>query len=413
MFEQFDPKLVGTALAAALGMLIGIEREWEEAKPLGMRTFALLGAAGATTALLADQYGALLIAGALVGISVLIATYLYRLRPQHAPGMTTAMAAIVTFLVGALAGAGLWLEAVFVAATVLLLLHWKRPLHQWVEHMGPDDIEVIARFTLIALVILPLLPDTTYGPYEVFNPFRSWLLVVLIVGLNIAGYLMLRFAKTSTGLWLAGLLGGVISSTATTISYATQSKGKRGFGAAATLVILVASAVACGRVLLELAVVAPALVEHAVLPLLAHAAFLVLLALVVFRRAGIDAVEVPTQRNPAGLGMALMVAAVYVVILFAVAIARDMIGERAIFGVAAVSGLTDVDALTLSVAQLYAGGQLSEDTAWRAIFLATLSNLVFKTGAAMALGSPGLRKWILATGSLSVATGIAMLLLWP
>lgn len=413
MAEQLDPNLIGIVLAIALGLLIGIEREWEDAKPIGMRSFALLGGSGGAAVLLADRFGALLFAGAVLGICALIATQLFRVSRERARGLTTAVAAILTFLIGALAVAGLWLEAAFLAAFALLLLHWKDPMHYWVGKLGAEDIEILTRFALIALVILPLLPDATYGPLEVFNPFRSWLLVVLIVGLNILGYLLLRFARTGTGLWLAGVLGGLISSTATTISYAGMSRGRQRFGAAATLVILVASAVVYGRILLELAVVAPELVQYAVLPLLAHALVLLLVAGAVFFRSHTSSTDVPRQTNPARLGMAISIAAVYVVVLFAVAIAKEMIGDRAIYAVAAVSGLTDVDALTLSVAQLFAGGKLPADTAWRAIFLAALANLVFKTLVASVLGSAELRRWILASGGVAIITGAALLVLWP
>jgi uncharacterized membrane protein (DUF4010 family) len=414
MMEYIDPDLLGIALALALGLLIGLEREWSDAAAIGLRTFALLSGAGATAAILARQYGDLVVVAALLVAGALLVVLARPAAPKKGfKGATTAIAALVTFLVGAMAASGLWLEAVVLAAATMLLLHWKEPLHRWVDHIGPEDFEIIARFTLIALVVLPVLPNRTFGPYDVFNPFQSWLFVVLIVGINIAGYLLFRFSSKSSSLWLAGALGGMISSTATTISYAGISKRQSQFGSGATLVILVASAVVYGRVLLELSLVAPALVHHAVGPMALFTAILASLAFIASRRTGSGMVSLPEQKNPAQFSLALGVAVVFLVILFAVALTKDLVGGQAIYLVATVSGLTDVDALTLSVARHFSEGELPAESSWRAIFLATLSNLAFKTGAAALLGSADLRRWMLASGLCALGAGLLILFAWP
>lgn len=412
MSLPFDPTLIGIALALGLGLLIGIEREWQEAKPIGVRSFTLLSGLGATAAVLSKTYGGWVIAAAVIAAGTVIGVHLYRHR--EAPGgITTAIAALLCLLIGALATSALWLEAIVLAAAVMLLLHWKRPLHEWIERLGEGDFEIIARFTLIALVVLPVLPDQTYGPFEVFNPFRSWLLVVLIVALNIVGYLSFRFAGAASGVWVGGLVGGMISSTATTISYAGISKRQQHFGAAATVVILVASAVVYARVMVELFVVSPRLVPHAIVPLATFAGILLLLGALAFRWVKSRDVEMPEQRNPARFGLALSAGLIYLVILYAVALTRNLIGNEALYLVAAVSGLTDVDALTLSVGQLHAVDKVPTDVAWRSIFLATLANLVFKTGAACLLGSAALRWWMLAVTVPATVVGFLLLVLWP
>jgi uncharacterized membrane protein (DUF4010 family) len=197
------------------------------------------------------------------------------------------------------------------------------------------------------------------------------------------------------------------------VSYSAISKQQKGFGWEATVVILVASAVVYGRVLFELSLVAPALLPHATAPMALYAAVLLVLSASISRRAGKHTVRLPEQKNPAQFGLALSVAVVYVVIVFAVALTKDLVGGRAIYALATISGLTDVDALTLSVAQHFSEGDLSPDRSWRAIFLATLSNLVFKTGVAAVLGSPALRRVMLAAGSGAVVSGLLILLLWP
>lgn len=409
-----DPEVFGIVLALGLGLLVGLEREWSDSGPIGVRTFALLSGVGATSAVLADHHGGLVIVAAMIAAAMLLMALAHPVGSESRfKGATTTVAALVTLTIGAMAGSGFWLEAVVVSAATMLLLHWRDPMHHLVEQIGAKDFDIIARFTLIALVVLPVLPDRTFGPYDVFNPFRTWLFVVLIVGLNLAGYLLFRLYSKSAGLWLAGTLGGMISSTATTISYAGISKRQSSFGPGSALVILVASAVVYGRVLLELSIVAPALVIHALAPMAVYTLVLLGFASLLYWRVGTASLEMPEQDNPAQFGMAFGVAAIFVIVLFAVAVTRQHIGEQGIYLVALVSGLTDVDALTLSVGRNFAEGGVRADVAWRAIFLATLSNLVFKTGAVCVLGSKALRRIMLVAGTAAVVTGSALLYWWP
>jgi uncharacterized membrane protein (DUF4010 family) len=407
----FDRRLIGLGIAIAVGFIIGLEREWADDTPVGVRSFALIGALGGLGGLLLGEYGAWPVAAGLVALAVILGVHLR--RKKHG-GITTTIAALIVFLGGAAAVAGYWVHVIVSGGAVMALLHWKRPLHRWVDRIGDRDFEIIVRFALISLVILPVLPDRTYGPYDVFNPFNTWLLVVLIVGINLAGYISFRVVGSTAGAWLAGALGGLASSTATTISYAGMTRKDKGLAAVAVLVILVASTVVYARVIVELGVVSPALVPAILWPSVVFSLVLLGLAAIVhFRGKAKKVAETPGSSNPARIRQALSFGAIYVVILFVVAAVRERIGEDAILAVAAVSGLTDVDALTLSVGRLHGDGKLGVDIAWRAIFLATLSNLVFKIGAAAVLGSAGLRRWILATGGLAIGAGLLLLLLWP
>jgi len=407
----FNEKIIGLGIALAVGFIIGLEREWAENKPVGVRSFSLIAAFGGISGLLLPEAGGWVIAVGLLALSLILILHVHH---QKLEGITTLVAAFVVYLLGAAAVAGYWLPVVVIGGAVTVLLHWKKPLHNWVDRLGEHDFEIIVRFVLISLVILPILPDKEIGPYDVFNPFTAWLLVVLIVGINLVGFVAFRLIGTRAGGWLAGVLGGLVSSTATTISYAGMSKRSRSLAPVATLIILVASTVVYGRVLFELAVVAPDLVPSMAGPAIAFSAVLLVISGVAFRaiRSKSDT-ELPEQENPARIRQALVFAALYVVILFAVAAARELLGNEAVYAVAFISGLTDVDALTLSVAQLYTGGDTSGFEAWRAIFLATLSNLLFKVLAASFLGSAELRKWILGTGAVALAAGAALLVLWP
>ena len=407
----YNAQIIGLGIALAIGFVIGLEREWAEDKPVGVRSFALIAAFGGISALLLPDTGGWLIATGLLALSFILILHVYRRKLE---GITTLVAAFIVYLLGAAAVAGYWLPAVVLGGAVMVLLHWKKPLHSWVDKLGDRDFEIVVRFVLIALVILPVLPDEDIGPYAAFNPFTAWFMVVLIVGINLVGFIAFRLVGTRAGGWLAGLLGGLVSSTATTISYAGMSKRERDLGPVAALVILVASAVVYGRVLVELAIVAPELVSSMAGPAVTFTAILLGLSALVFRAVSSRSdMQLPERENPARIRQALVFAGLYTVILFGVAAARDLVGSEAVYAVAFISGLTDVDALTLSVAQLHAGGEASGFDAWRAIFLATLSNLLFKIVAASLLGSPELKKWMLGTGAIALTTGTALLLLWP
>jgi uncharacterized membrane protein (DUF4010 family) len=407
----FDDPLIGLGLALALGLLVGLQREWTDDKPIGLRSFALIALLGGVLALLRETMGAWPVAGGIIALGLLLAG---KTRFTQQGGITTFIAALVVYGIGAAAADGHWLQATVIGGTVTLLLHWKGPMHGLVDRMGRDDIETIARFVLITLVVLPLLPDESYGPYDVFNPFNTWLLVVLIVTINLAGYVVFRALGADAGAWLAGIIGGLVSSTATTLSYTNLSREGAHLGNLATLVILVASAVVYPRIALEVSVVAPALLQAILWPSALFMAVLLSISLVVFRRVHRQArVELPGQENPARIRTALTFGAIYVVILFAVAAARDFAGGDAVYVVAFVSGLTDVDALTLSTSRMFANDKIESDIAWRAIFLASLSNLLFKTSFAAIAGSAELRRWILGASLPALLAGLGILAFWP
>ena len=393
MLDYLDPQMVGLGLALGIGFLVGLEREWAENKLIGLRSFALIGLTGGLTALLAEPWGGWVVSVGLLAVAALVLMHLATRRqktPDDGPeehGTTTVIATLAVYLVGAACVAGYQTHGVVMGGVITILLHWKAPLHGLVARIGASEFNAITRFVLITLVVLPVLPDDTFGPYDVFNPFQAWLLVVLIVGLNLAGYVAFRLLSADSGAVVGGILGGMISSTATTVSFSGITRRQPELAAAAALIILLASTVVYPRIGLELAVVAPGLLASAALPLATFAAVMLLAAVLVYPRVRRQTVAMPEQENPARLQVALTFAGLYVVILFAVSAAREHLGSDAIYIVAFVSGLTDVDAMTLSVGQLFSRGNLEADTAWRAIFLASLANLLFKVGAACVLGT--------------------------
>jgi len=416
MADHMATQFVGLGLALALGFLVGLEREWAADKPLGLRSFTLIGGAGGLAALLAEVWGGWLVAAGLLAVAGVVVPHQMRRPPPEdkaePPGITTLLAALAVYLVGAACVAGYRLHGVVMGGAITILLHWKQPLHGLVGRIGQAEFNAVIRFVLITLVVLPILPNRDFGPYQVLNPFEIWLLVVLIVGISMVGYVAFRLLKADLGAMVGGVVGGLVSSTATAISFSGITRHNRDLAATAALIILIATAVAYVRIGTELAVVAPALLWPS-LPMGVFALVVLAVGALIWPRVHRQRVELPEQENPARLKVALTFAALYALSIFGVAAARDYFGQDAIYAVAVLSGLTQVDAMTLSVAQLFNRGQVEANTAWRAIFLASLANLVFKIGAASILGTARLRTYMLTLGGSTLAIGLAMLVLWP
>jgi uncharacterized membrane protein (DUF4010 family) len=404
------------ALAVALGLLVGLQRERQHTRLAGIRTFPLIALFGVLCGYLANaRGGAIVVAGVLGLAALIVVANVARLRDDDAdPGMTTEIAVLVMFGVGVLLATGRVLEGIVGGAGVALLLHWKDPLHGFARRIGPRDFAALMRLVLVALVVLPVLPDRSYGPYDVLNPFRIWLVVVLILGISLAGYVAFKLLGTRRGALVAGVLGGVISSTATTVGYARRSREQAVRPEVAAFVVVIASAVVFLRVLLEIAVVAPEVLNVVALPLLAMTLLLGALGAGLARTgpAELD-VESPEQEPPIELRSALAFGALYAVVLVGVAFARQHLGEAGLFAVAVASGLTDVDAITLSTAQMMKLGSVAPSTGWRMILVGALSNLVFKAVVVAVFASPELRNRVIAVFAVAVLAGAAIVAFWP
>jgi uncharacterized membrane protein (DUF4010 family) len=269
------------------------------------------------------------------------------------------------------------------------------------------------QFVVITLVILPVLPNRNFGPYQVLNPFHIWVMVALIVGISLAGYLIYKFWGHKAGTLAGGILGGLISSTATTASYSRRVRETPALRGVAVLVITIASTVVFGRVLLIIGLRGPKFLPVAVAPLGTMLGVLILLSLICWFVTGKHTTRLDEPKNPAELMPAILFAAAYALILLAVAAAREHLGDRGLYTVAALSGLTDMDAITLSVTELVSDGKLSPVVGWRAILIASLSNIVFKSGIAAFLGGSGLFFRVASIFAVAMAAGVALIVLWP
>ncbi|MDX1495198.1 MAG: MgtC/SapB family protein [Longimicrobiales bacterium] len=406
--------IMDLAIAAGLGLLVGLQKERAESPLAGLRTFALVSLAGAIAAVVGESTTPWVIVGGLLSIAALMVAG--NIVLTHAggddPGQTTEVAVVVMYLIGVMVVAGSREVAIVLGASTAMLLHLREELHTWVDRLSDRDVRAIMQFVVISLVVLPILPDQTYGPYDVINPRQVWWMVVLIVGLNLAGYAAFRLFGARAGTALAGVLGGVISSTATTISYARQTKTDEDRDSVAVLVVWIASGVVFVRVMLEIGAVAPDFLPTAAGPLSVMLAVFLGLAAVRWR-TGAQPGESPLEPgNPSELKPAILFGVLYAVVLLVLAAAEDLLGDTGLYAAAFLSGLTDVDAITLSTSRLVATEGLDPSTGWRIILVGALSNLVFKLGMAATLGSRRFARRLGALVAVALVVGGGILYFW-
>ncbi|MGK2858717.1 MAG: MgtC/SapB family protein [Thermoanaerobaculia bacterium] len=403
------------ALALGLGMLVGLQRESVNSRIAGLRTFGLVTVTGALAGLMAPTLGPWLPVAAVVAIAsfAILGNLLEARTGSVDPGTTTEVAMVLMCLIGIYLATGARVAAVVLSAAIAVLLQLKDRARHVVERLGEKDIEQIIRFALISLVILPVLPNRNFGPFDVLNLYNTWLMVVLIVGLSLGGYIAYKFFGTGAGVILGGILGGAVSSTATTVSYSRRSKEQPESSGLAATVILIASTIVWIRVIVEIGVVAPGFLPWAIGPFGMMLALTALISCFAFFRQRGTAPDLPEQDNPSDMKSALLFAFLYAVVLLAAAWAQQAWGNRGLFAVALIAGLTDVDAITLSTAQLVSDGRLGGDEGWRIVLTAVLSNTLFKLGAVAVMGSRRLLGLVAAASAIVIAVGVATILVWP
>jgi uncharacterized membrane protein (DUF4010 family) len=402
-------------VSLGLGVLVGLQRQRVESELAGIRTFPLITLLGTICALMSLELGGWILAAGFVALALLVlSANRAKLQAGHAdPGMTTEVAILLMYGIGAYIVLGELAVAVALGGAVVILLHLKQPLHRLVEKIGEKDLHAIMQLALISLVILPVLPNRAFGPFNVLNPFQIWLMVVLIVSISLAAYVAYKLFGENAGTLLAGLLGGAISSTATTVSFARRTRSTPDAANVAAVVIMIASAVSFARVILEVALVAPRALHVIAPPLAAQLILITVLAAMMWPFARRQAMALQEPSNPAELKSALIFGALYAIIIFGVAATKHYLGDRGLYVAAVVSGLTDMDAITLSTAQLVKADRLGAGLAWRVILIAAVANTLFKGAMVLALGHPRLGWRIAALFAAVSAGGAALLLFWP
>lgn len=403
------------AIAAAIGFLIGFQREWRDAEDqklrsfAGARTFAFIALVGGLAGLIDN--GALVVAVGLAGVAALtVAAYWAEAREEPGVGGTTETAIVATYLLGVLATRGEPMLAAAGGVGAVILLSLKPWVERWTKSVERKEIDAAIRFLAIAVIVLPILPDEGYGPYDALNPRSIWMMVVFISGLSFLGYWLTKLYGAH-GVLLTGIVGGLASSTATTVSLSRLVKDGSTSPRAAAAGIVAANVVMLARVGVILFVTSVAALS-ATWPALAAGALVGLVAAFLYWRGEKEAQAEMTLGNPMELKPALFFAALLAIIAVVSRYASDQFGDSGLFAVAFLTGLADVDALTLTAGHEASSGAISPESAGAAVLIAVASNIFVKAGMTFAIAGPAAGVRVGAAFAIILAAGVAAFLLF-
>ena len=409
MPELLSPIIV----SACLGALIGLIRQWgdqheQEAKEFaGLRTHALWSVLGCVSGYAGGKQEPYVLIAAMVGVAAHLIFPVLGRRDRQPPGSTSFAEALLTLLCGALVAWGETRAAMLIAALTMVVLGSKKPIHSWARELTTADIRGTLQFVAITGVILPLVPNQPLGPLDAFNPYSTWLMVVIISGLGFAGYVAIRVLGTRSGILLTGIFGGLASSTASTLAFSRRSRESPALSEHYALAVVAACTIMLPRVLLAVGIVNPELAFRLVTPfaIMAVPGLAFVTWVWIRRRPAHRPGDTPALGNPLGLLTAMKFAALYALIAFLVRVFRAQGWTDGLLPLSFVSGLTDLDAIALSLAREGTNGHAT--TAALAVTVAAVANTLLKAGLAVALGSPGLRPRIAVVLGATAAAGTA------
>jgi uncharacterized membrane protein (DUF4010 family) len=402
-------------VALAIGFLIGLQREFAhglEGREIaaGERTFSLLALGGCMAAMLSDQLEAPVILVsfiAVVGVFTAIGYFSDAWRSERM-GITTEVAIIISLMIGALCYYDHLALAAALGIITTVILSIKLETDRFVRALTRQEVFAALQLAVITAIVLPILPNQGIAepPFDVLNPFSAWLMVVFISGINFVSYIFVRVVGTKHGIGISGLLGGLVSSTAATLSFSERSKHEPQLSRPFAEAIIAAWTVMFVRVLIAVAVININLLKEVWLPIaLAGSAGLVYALILFFQQHGDETSEVELGR-PIDLGSAISFGLLFVVILLVSRTAQLYLGDTGIYLSSLVSGLADVDAITLSMSELSRGGALSLQTAGQAVVLAAMANTIAKGAIVLIGGSKELRKALLPGVGLILVAGV-------
>jgi uncharacterized membrane protein (DUF4010 family) len=387
------------ATVLLMGLLIGLERQHSQKvdEPLfaGFRTFPVVALTGFLSALLARAGVPWLLPVAMAGVAAVAVTAYYVTAQGHHKGATTELVAILTFVLGALAAYDQVIPAAIFAVVTTLLLSMKAPLHQLAEKIQEEELYAILKFGIVTVIVLPLLPNRTFGPFDVLNPRLVWWMVVLISAVSMLGYVLMRFLGARQGIAVTGFLGGLASSTAVTFGLSEKARDVEAAVARYfALGIVIASTIMYFRVWFLTLVIDPPLARALGLFIMAPALMGVGVAIYLWKSKGGEGETQLKVKNPMELGQAVKFGVLFAVVLFVSRASHHYFGSAGVYIASALAGLTDVDAITVSMARLSRESVLAPATANASILLACAMNTLVKGGIAVVIGGKSLRSVI-------------------
>ncbi len=410
--------LITLGISFGLGLLVGLQRENTKHETAGVRTFTLIAILGTVAGFLTRDFDnpyILPVFGIAITALMITANLVISKRDENpTAGQTTEVAVLLIFALGAYLVLGNQIIAVIIGGTLAILLYIKERLHEIIHKLKDKELGAIMTFVGISLVILPILPDKTYGPLDVLNPRNIWLMVTLIVGISVLGYFVYKWVGKKAGMISNGILGGIISSTATTVSYARNTAKESSLSKVSAFVIIASVIVSIVRVIIEIGIVVPEKLGPLILPFALLFVFMAILSVIIFYTVSKDKSldDMPEPKNPAQFKSAFIFGLLYGLILLAVAFTEKEFGNEGLYIISIIGGLAKKDAITLSLAQSIKGG-LATDLGWRLIMTGVLANFAFKIVLVGVLGNKKLLKWVGGALVISIIFGLLLIWLWP
>ncbi|MCG6913020.1 MgtC/SapB family protein [bacterium BMS3Abin03] len=384
-------------IAILIGILIGLEREHSRSKAskifAGIRTYPLLSMLGFSAALVASITNVWLYGIIFIGYSALITTSYISSAREGRLGGTSEASALLVFILGSLVYWNMILVAAAIAVFTILFLSLKIQLHSFVGKINSEDILAIVKLAIITIIILPLLPNQTIDPLNIFNPRTIWLMVIFVSGIGFVGYILVKYVGKDKGIGLTGFLGGMVSSTAVTFSMSKKSKESEMLAGNYAVGVLLASSVMYLRIFIIVVFLELKLAMHAWLPLIIFGITGLLISYLFKKKIPSPINEVFELKNPLELRFALLFGLIFGIVIVVSKAAQLYLGTEALYGVSAIAGITSVDAIVLSVIHLLPVS-INISTAVAAIIIATAANNIVKIVISLYWGSKEFMKFV-------------------
>ena len=411
-----DILLLGIALA--IGLLIGIERGWEKRatkageRVAGLRTFGLIGLLGGITGLIVQKTNLPILGFGLLGLTAIaVMAYVYNARRDEDVGITTIIAILLTYALGALAVLGNITAAAAAAVVTAMILGFKPVLHNWLTKLEEDELHAALKLLLISVVLLPILPDQGYGPWQALNPYELWWMVVLISGISFVGYFAIKIAGTRKGVLLTALFAGLASSTALTLHFSRLAKIEPDMHQMLSAGILMACATMLPRMVIIASVINPNLTAELLIPAAIMTLVTLLPALIIWHRIQLTSgQQVQVLKNPLELKSALSFGALLALVVVLSEALKEKFGESGLYFLSAASGIMDVDAINLTLSRMTLA-ELSSTTAVTGIIIAGAVNSIVKGALAGIIGGAKLGTWVAIPLCLAALAGITAITL--
>lgn len=407
------------AIAVALASLVGLEREHVYQRTniedfAGLRTFMLMGLFGALSYMLFSNNAAMFTVLTAGFLALIVASYIVTSRGKYGSGLTSQVAAVLIYIVGILCAMDQYVFATTVTLAMLTVLYFKTALHKWVKNIKDEELISTIQFAVIAFVVLPLLPNKGYGPYEVFNPYTIWLMVVLVSGISFLSYIAIRVFGAKRGVGISGFLGGLISSTALTLSFSEQSKKNPKVINPYAFAVVIAATAMFFRICVLVAILNRALFSYVAIPIITMGVAGLICAGFLWTRSESETVKkgargsIVKLKSPFSLSPALKFAVIFAAVLFLSKYAVVKMGNSGLYLTSIVSSFLDADPITISVSKMAKEG-LSMFSASVAITIAIFINTLSKGIIFFVLGNRKVALRILASIGFMIFCGAVSL----